>query len=96
VDAFSASMGRTRAAAIHRTAYQFLLARLRTARLAANLTQVEVAETLNRPKSYVSKCELGERRIDPIDLQEFAALYGKPLSYFLPRGAALPAKRDRK
>jgi transcriptional regulator with XRE-family HTH domain len=78
-------MGRTRGGAIHRTTYQFLLSRLRKARLAAGLTQVEVARKLARPTSYVSKCELGERRIDPIDLQEFAALYKKPYHYFLPR-----------
>ena len=28
--------------------------------------------------------ELGERRIDPIELQTFAALYRKRLGYFLP------------
>ena len=48
------------------------------------MTQVQVARALGRPNSYVSKCELGERRIDPIDLWEFASLYGKPVLYFLP------------
>jgi transcriptional regulator with XRE-family HTH domain len=74
-----------RRASIHRTAYQFLLVRLRAARREAGLTQVQVARMLARPSSYVSKCELGERRIDPVDLQEFASLYGKPFHYFLPR-----------
>ena len=78
-------MGAARRPSIHRTAYQFLLRRLRTARLDAGMTQVEVARALKRPISYVSKCELGERRIDPVDLQEFATLYQKPLTYFLPR-----------
>ena len=50
------------------------------------MTQVEVAKRLRRPQSYVSKAELGERRIDPIDLQEFAELYRKPIGFFLPRG----------
>ena len=57
----------------------------RKARKAACLTQVQVAEALGRPQSYVTKCELGERRIDPIELQQFADLYRKRLSYFLPR-----------
>jgi transcriptional regulator with XRE-family HTH domain len=61
-----------------------MLAKLREAREAAGLTQVEVAKALNRTQAYVSKCELGERRIDPLDLQEFAALYKQPIIYFLP------------
>ena len=61
-----------------------MLKRLREARLAAGMTQVEVAKALGRPQSFVTKCELGERRIDPIELQTFAALYRKRLSYFLP------------
>ena len=61
-----------------------MLKRLRDARLAAGMTQVQVAKALRRPQSFVTKCELGERRIDPIELQTFAALYRKRLSYFLP------------
>lgn len=53
-------------------------------RVAAGLTQVDVAKALGRPQSFVTKCELGERRIDPIELQTFAALYRKRLAYFLP------------
>jgi hypothetical protein len=49
------------------------------------MTQVEVAAKLGRPTSYVSKCELGERRIDPIDLKEFATLYKRSFAYFLPK-----------
>lgn len=58
---------------------------LRTARKDAGLTQIQVAAALRRPHSFVSKCELGERRIDPLDLQAFAKLYHKPFDYFLPR-----------
>jgi hypothetical protein len=35
------------------------------------------------PQSFVSKCESGERRVDAVELQIFAKLYGKELSYFL-------------
>jgi transcriptional regulator with XRE-family HTH domain len=45
-------------------AYRLFLRRLREARLAAGLTQVEVAAKLGRPQSFVSKCESGERRVD--------------------------------
>ena len=70
--------------AVHSQAYKFMLARLRQARKEADLTQVEVARALRRTQAFVSKCELGERRIDPLDLQAFAALYRKPFEYFLP------------
>ena len=74
-----------RHSAVHSAEYQFLLKRLREARHQAGLTQVQVARALGRPQSFVTKCELGERRIDPIDLQRFAKLYGKPLVFFLPK-----------
>jgi len=79
-----------RRSAVHRAEYQYVLKRLRAARRQAGLTQVQVAKALGRPQSFVTKCELGERRIDPVDLQRFANLYRKPLSFFLPR------KRDQK
>jgi transcriptional regulator with XRE-family HTH domain len=49
------------------------------------MTQAEVAHTLKRTQSYVSKCEAGERRIDVVELADFAKLYGKSLSYFIGR-----------
>ena len=76
--------GKRRRSAVHSAEYQQLLKRLREARLRAGLTQVQVAKALGRHQSYVTKCELGERRIDPIDLQQFARLYRKPFAYFLP------------
>lgn len=80
---------RTFRSATHRSAYQWMLRRLREAREKAGMTQVEAGAALRRPQSYVSKCELGERRIDPIDLQEFAELYRRPLAFFLPRRVRL-------
>jgi transcriptional regulator with XRE-family HTH domain len=61
------------------------LTRLKAARRAAGLTQADTARALDQPQSYVSKCESGERRIDPVELEQFAKLYRKPLSYFLPK-----------
>ncbi len=71
--------------AVHTPEYRYLLQRLRKARLAADLTQAEVAKALGRSQSFVTKCELGERRIDPIDLARFAKLYRQPVSFFLPK-----------
>ncbi len=73
-----------RRSAVHTAEYKYLLRRLREARRQTGLTQVQVAKALARPQSFVTKCELGERRIDPVDLQRFAKLYRKPLSFFLP------------
>lgn len=62
-----------------------MLVRLREARLACGLTQAQVAKQLGRPVSFVSKSELGERRLDPIDLQHFARIYGVPITALLPQ-----------
>ncbi|HEX3526355.1 MAG TPA: helix-turn-helix transcriptional regulator [Thermoanaerobaculia bacterium] len=70
-------------APVHDSDYQRMLTRLREAREAAKLTQVQVAEKLGKPQSYVSKVENGERRIDPIELARFAEIYGRSVEDFL-------------
>ena len=60
-----------------------MLGRLRAAREAARLTQTQVAAKLGKPQSYVSKVENGERRIDPVELARFAAVYGQRVEWFL-------------
>jgi transcriptional regulator with XRE-family HTH domain len=64
--------------------YQTFLEKLRQARIEAGLTQVEVAQKLGKPQSYVSKCESGERRVDFVELLDYAKLYQKPLDFFRP------------
>ncbi|MEX2376140.1 MAG: helix-turn-helix transcriptional regulator [Dehalococcoidia bacterium] len=72
------------ASAARSSRYRQFLGRLRAARAAAGLTQAQVAQHLSRPQSFVSKCESGERRVDVVELEAFAELYGKELTYFLP------------
>jgi hypothetical protein len=36
-----------------------------------------VARRLGRPQTWVSKCELGERRVDFVELEDWAAACGK-------------------
>jgi transcriptional regulator with XRE-family HTH domain len=60
-----------------------MLARLRQARRDAGLTQAEVGRRLGLRQAFVSKVESGERRLDPVELARFAAVYGKPLAWFL-------------
>ena len=53
------------------------------ARQGFGLTQVDVAEKLKKPQSFVSKIERGERRLDVVELEMFAKLYKKKLDWFL-------------
>ncbi len=68
---------------LHSARYRRFLKRLRQAREQTGLTQVAVARALRRPQSFVSKCESGERRVDVVELEDFAQLYRKALSFFL-------------
>ena len=68
--------------AYHR-AYQALLKRLINARKEAGLLQTEVSERMGKARTFVSKCELGERRVDAVELKAFAKIYGKSVMYFL-------------
>lgn len=70
-------------ATTYRAKYTQFLLKLREARLEAGLTQVEVGKKLKQPQAYVSKIERGERRIDVVELVEFAKLYNKEITYFI-------------
>lgn len=62
--------------------YKILLEKLRKARKEAGLTQLQVAWKLKKPQSYISKIEIGERRIDIVELVELAKIYRKSVCYF--------------
>lgn len=52
------------------------------ARQKAGLTQVELAQRLSRPQSYVSKYERGERRLDVIEFLHVAEAIGiEPIEF---------------
>ena len=60
-----------------RTPRQILLQSLLVeARKAKGLTQAELAETLNKPQSFVAKYENGERRIDVVEFVDITAALG--------------------
>jgi transcriptional regulator with XRE-family HTH domain len=66
--------------------YRAFLARLRQAREEAGLSQQQVADALDREQTWVSKSEIGERRVDFVELEELAEVYGKTLDWFGTRG----------
>jgi transcriptional regulator with XRE-family HTH domain len=55
------------------------------ARKDAGVTQEQLAKRLNRPQSFVSKCENGERRLDVIELLQFLQSIGVEPIGFLKR-----------
>ncbi|MHC4424607.1 MAG: helix-turn-helix domain-containing protein [Planctomycetota bacterium] len=61
---------------IFTTKYKHLCDLLIQARESKDLTQAQVAERLNRPQSFVSKYENGERRLDVIEFLEVVAALG--------------------
>lgn len=55
---------------------QRLAALLRSIRLEAGLTQVQVSVAIGEPQSYVSKYESGEQRLDLIEIEEVCEAVG--------------------
>ena len=50
----------------------------------AGLTQREVCKLMGKSSSFISKCELAERRVDHVELRKLARIYKKPVSFFDP------------
>ena len=67
----------------YQRAYQAFLKRLINARKEAGFNQTDISERMGKARSFLSKCELGERRLDVIELQKLAKIYGKSIAYFL-------------
>lgn len=56
------------AGTVHTEAYLKLLHALVKVRRSAGLSQAQLAQRLDKPASFVGKYELGERRLDVIEL----------------------------
>ncbi|TGJ98714.1 XRE family transcriptional regulator [Leptospira langatensis] len=67
---------------IYTEEYKIFQRLLKKAREEAGLTQIEVAQELDAPQSFVSKIEAGDRRIDVIEFWRLARLYKKPYDFF--------------
>jgi len=57
---------------LHSHQYQIFRSLLVAAREASGLTQVQIAERLGKPQSFISKYERGERRLDFSEFMELA------------------------
>lgn len=68
---------------IYSKGHKALVEKLIKAREDAGLLQEDVAKRLGRTQSYISKIEVGQRRIDLMQLKEFAKIYKKDLSFFI-------------
>jgi transcriptional regulator with XRE-family HTH domain len=69
--------------AVHQETYDIFLQRLIKAREELGLSQRDVCERMGMPHSFLSKCEIGDRRVDVMEFLQLAQIYGKPLQFFL-------------
>jgi len=70
---------------IYSAEHKQLVQKLHEAREKAGLDQIGAAKLLGKSQSYISKIESGQRRIDLVQLKEFAKIYKKNISYFIPK-----------
>lgn len=68
---------------IYSQEHKDIIQKLKQARTEIGLDQEGVAKLLNKSQSYVSKIESGQRRIDIVQIKNFAKIYKKPFSYFI-------------
>lgn len=76
-------MGSPVTRSVYTNQYRRFRALLIEARKAAGLTQVALAEQLERPQSFVSKVERGERRLDVVEFLEVARVLRLDVVAFL-------------
>jgi len=69
--------------------YELMRDMLVDARVAADITQVEMGEYLGRPQSFVSKYERGERKLDVIEFVEIVRVTGEDPAKMVRRLAKL-------
>ena len=72
-------MGKT----IYSKGHKALIAKITKASKEAGLWQEDAAKLLGKTQSYISKIEAGQRRIDIIQLKEFAKIHKRDLDFFL-------------
>lgn len=64
------------ARSLHTSDYDYFRSLLIAARERSGLTQAQVALKIRRPQSFVSKYEIGERRLDVVEFIEVCIALG--------------------
>lgn len=81
---------------IHTSEYAVLLDLLRETRRTAGVTQVELAERLGKSQSFVSKVEVGETRVDVIQLRTICLAINSSLPELVDKLEERLTKRGRR
>ena len=68
---------------LNKKEYNILLEQLYRLRIGSGMRQIDLAEKLNVPQSFISKIESGERRIDLIELKEICEALESNLKEFI-------------
>jgi predicted transcriptional regulator len=74
--------------------YAVFLQELKRARKATGVSQVELARRLETTQKWISKCEVGERRLDLIDVRQFCEALGLSFPAFAEQ-VEIAIQRDR-
>jgi transcriptional regulator with XRE-family HTH domain len=71
---------------------EYLAQKLKEAREYLGLSQEYVSQQTGIPRPAISEIEAGRRKVESLELNRLAVLYGRPWEYFLPEhGAAASA-----
>lgn len=68
-------------------------ARLRQSRIAAGLSQEQLAQAVGLERTMVAKAEGGTRRLDALELSKVATVLGLPMAHFLTKPPAVLSRR---
>lgn len=80
---------------VHSEPYSVFVALLVSARKKAGMRQIELAQKLHKPQSFVSKFECGERRLDVIEfITIMNALGADPLAILAEAAKALHSNQE--
>lgn len=74
--------------------HKILLELLKKTRVEAGLRQTDLAKKLQVPQSMISKYEVGERRIDLLELRDICAALGISLPEFVQQLETLLSKES--